>query len=367
MAITILETLGDRKATKTFTMKGDWLDTKDYDNAATFKYEVCDFQTIDVLADLLEVLRTKSNMFVIHGKPNHNRQYTNRRMDTKNGSKVEDGDISDCFTDWVMFDFDKIPNDDQCKDIEIVSERLIAKLPKEFGDVSYYSSFSSSFGVFGFDKVSVHIWFVLENPQTSISLREWANAFAEYNKETICSRLIDPSVIHTVQPNYTADPVFIGMKDPIKQRAIFVRKNNDKVILPEMEMKPKQQVAISGTFYANTDEAVEVKLTEYFTGFETHKSIFRFLCWYISYCHGKGNDPDKEWINSVVKAYLGPSKKEHLDRIDEFYDNAFASSYSKRTQEEIDLYITKKQQEGMRKTRNEKWALRKVMLNIKAE
>jgi predicted P-loop ATPase len=67
---------------------------------------------------------------------------------------------------------------------------------------------SASAGVHGWDKVSLHLWFWLDRPVYDKSLKAYAKREG-FN---------DSCLFSAVQVHYTADPIFVGMTDPVAER-----------------------------------------------------------------------------------------------------------------------------------------------------
>jgi hypothetical protein len=131
---------------------------------------------------------------------------------------------------------------------------LIQRLPTEFHDVSYCYQFSSSAGVSGvkwsgdpnaevktyagWAKISAHVFFWLKDKTQNID--QWAKNLNAQRGFTV----IDPAPLRTVQPNFTARPIFIGIADPLgDDRLGIVRKESDEVDLVWIDA-PVQMVMV---------------------------------------------------------------------------------------------------------------------------
>lgn len=80
-----------------------------------------------------------------------------------------------------------------------------AYLPDWMQGVSFHYQWSSSAGIGGWSDLSLHLWFWLDRPVCSQSLREHFRG----------SEYIDASLFNPVQIHYTAAPIFEGGEDPI--------------------------------------------------------------------------------------------------------------------------------------------------------
>lgn len=327
MNITVLQTTkAGRVLTKRISgLDGDKL-ISPYDNETFFRYELIPFDTIDDLAGILEVLRKCPDACVIHGQPNHSRNSTRRTFK----STTSDNEIKDVETGWVMFDFDKTPVENCQEDIEQHSEMLIKSLPDEFHNISYYSCYSSSAGVkpSNWSAVSVHIWFVLDKPILATELFEWGRLFVQHNISRFHTGIIDKSVLNVVQPNYTADPIFTNIADPVKKRTILVKKEDDRLVLPYFEPIAKPQpyeyqpsTTIGGAF----NERLEHKLNT--IGVENHyHTYYGVLKWYILSCHNQGLDPDRNMIIQRIQGKLSEKKPQYVQGVPDAFDRAYAQA-----------------------------------------
>lgn len=97
--------------------------------------------------------------------------------------------------------------------------------------------------------VSAHIWFWLTRPLGEVELKRWAaavNARAGF-------KLIDPMTLQTVQPHYTAAPVFDdGLRDPLAgRRTLLIEGAEDAADLCIPAEQPRQAAGGSaGTAHA---------------------------------------------------------------------------------------------------------------------
>lgn len=125
---------------------------------------------------------------------------------------------------WVMLDIDGVPATSWGASNADRLATVISDLPEPFHDVSYHYQWSSKAGIRGWDTLSLHLFFALDEPWLDQMLRErcqdenWG---------------VDRSVFNAVQIHYTAAPVFTGeWGDPLKgKRSGFVEGKSDVVSL----------------------------------------------------------------------------------------------------------------------------------------
>ncbi len=101
---------------------------------------------------------------------------------------------------WVMIDVDKWPWEPHDEEHPSEAAKFFVEqcLPSEFHDRDFIYQASASAGAPGTEGVlKAHLWFWLETPYDSPTLREWAKKL----------QYVDPAVFRQVQPHYVADPV----------------------------------------------------------------------------------------------------------------------------------------------------------------
>jgi hypothetical protein len=241
-SITVLFTQPGYTASKTITRNASGgIEIKDF-NAGMY-FGVLDLPPVDgihSLSNYLTQLETIENVLVIRGEPLphvSSGQSVHRRkvnfLTPKHGRR------------WVMLDVDKYPLPkrlaSRAKSHAAVAY-VVSKLPREFHDVTYHWSFSSSTGFKGADTVSVHIWFWLDAPISDMDLTRWAH-FVNFHAGL---KLIDFALFRDVQAHYTAAPRFVGMKDPLPIRSGLCVKARDavEIQLPTSASKVKSARAL---------------------------------------------------------------------------------------------------------------------------
>jgi hypothetical protein len=109
----------------------------------------------------------------------------------------------------VAFDIDKLPTSPPEALDEVylagLAEQAREMLPEPFASTACVYKLSSSAGLDGWQTASMHLWFWLDRPVFDLSWRAWAEGVK-----------VDSSLFKSVQPHYTADPVFEGGTDPLR-------------------------------------------------------------------------------------------------------------------------------------------------------
>lgn len=205
--------------TKIFSKRGK----KDYDFAKWFIHNEVPCSGIEDLSELLTALETEPHMVVIRGALIEGRDPSRvlRRKDAWEGElayyiTVPKGRY------FIMADFDKFPTIPGLQEKDRV-EWMIGHLPDYCHNISYHYQWSSQAGLYGWDELRCHIWFWLEEPLTDEEASDWA----------ISTGVLDDSPMRTVQPNYTANPIFLDVHDPVEKRSGFVIKENNSLLIPK--------------------------------------------------------------------------------------------------------------------------------------
>ena len=130
-------------------------------------------------------------------------------------------------TELLILDIDGIQMPtSQSPDVRTISEKIIAQLPECFQDISYIAQASASLGLKK-DKISLHLFFLLEQPTQPKILKEWfkllnyetdilsSQLSLSANGQSLCYKL-DPSVAENSKIIYIAPPTFKdNIQDPI--------------------------------------------------------------------------------------------------------------------------------------------------------
>lgn len=225
-SITILVTSAGNLATKRFVMTADGIYKESYHAGYLFGVmkprEVYNIQGLSLVLEALEPL---ANALVIRGVPKDSCEITKHVRRTKeNFASPKQGHH------WILLDFDKIQLPKHLSlqhNLVEVCEYLISLLPAEFHGASYHWQLSSSAGMGDPGKVSMHLWFWLNQPVSDVNLKKWGNAV---NKERGI-KLIDTALFNDVQIHYTAAPLFLGMPNPFVERSGLIEKQRHEVAL----------------------------------------------------------------------------------------------------------------------------------------
>lgn len=209
--ITILNCL-DGRAVKTFHADGR---TEPYRAGMLFSWEERKLSSLDDLATLLVQIQDVQDSFIIRGAPV-------TTLAAAGAVRRKKENFNDTPHHWLMLDIDNVglPTGIHPVSPEALTF-IVGLLPAEFQNVSFVAQWSNSAGLKpGVGKV--HLWYWLETPLGSADLRAWAKTL---------DQLVDPAVFNTVQPHYTARPVFHGIADPAPLRTCHVKLTIDSVSL----------------------------------------------------------------------------------------------------------------------------------------
>lgn len=195
--------------TKTFTPT----DTIAFGNVKTFDIENVDFNDFDDMVMILEWLETEPHRALIRGEaiapgPAQHRLLRDQPDGRKQTIRAVDGGLS-----WLMLDVDKAPvPPGLAQTNQARLDYLRTYLPPEFRDVTTYYQWSSSAGLDGWQMLSAHFYFWLDEPLKCANLHarslkgDWRN-------------LVDPAPFTANQVHYTAAPIFVDRPDPVGSRS----------------------------------------------------------------------------------------------------------------------------------------------------
>lgn len=244
MKITILDA-SPKKLTKQFSIVDGKIVKKDYDRCYSYEYQYADCSNLTDLYDVLKYLSTEPSKCIIRAKLKNNYVGTSvvRQKRGDNAPFIENPDG----VDFIMCDFDKIEIPDWLPtDLDAYLEYLISTLPVYMHDVSYVYQWSSQAGMDDWKTLRCHIWFWLSEARTDSEMINWADSLKKEDKV----KIIDDSVFRTVQPNYTAHPIFeSGVLDPLLgDRLGLIIKKKDCVTIPSIKIK--KRTSYSSTYSA---------------------------------------------------------------------------------------------------------------------
>lgn len=175
------------------------------------------------LARVLTWLAGESDRFVIRGEPapGTDLRYPVRRLKYADSKSPATFRSVPTGVRWVCLDFDHVPfpKGDVIDPVNAPATALLFLsflLPEEFHDVSFWSQFSSGAGLDGWQTLSAHLWFLLDQPVTDDELQGWA---LEHPNAPV-----DRCLFRPIQPHFTASPIIgAGVADPCHVRHGVVR------------------------------------------------------------------------------------------------------------------------------------------------
>ena len=234
MAIITILDASPKMLTKQFHLVNNKIVKTDYDKCYEYEYQYADCHSIDDLHDLLLGISTESSKCIIRAEIK-NTVVGTRVVRRKNGDSSPFRE-NPTGVSFMMCDFDKIEIPEWLPtDLDCYLEYLVNTMPAYMHDVGYVYQWSSQAGMDGWNTLRCHIWFWLEEPRTDTQMGLWCKKVnADAN-----SKVIDDSTMRTVQPNYTANPIFgTGVTDPLAgHRVGLVRKGKDAALIPIIEKK----------------------------------------------------------------------------------------------------------------------------------
>jgi hypothetical protein len=200
-----------------------------------FTVECMPIANIRELSALLTRLESEPHRFIVRGEPMPGLDLSQpvlRRKRSRGNEAATFREPADGVP-FAMFDFDKIPVPSSIEPIgdpEGAAAHAVGLLPEPFQDASYHWQLSSSAGMGDGTTLSCHIWFWFDRCVTEKELTRWTEA----------NRLpIDVAIFRTVQPHYTAAPIFERMRDPLPRRSGLHVGLSDTVEFPRVELQPQ--------------------------------------------------------------------------------------------------------------------------------
>lgn len=212
--ITIMQCGQGFHATKKHKPEG----TDSYKVGTYFVFKSKALAGIHQLAVLVEHIAPKPSQFVIRGayvgdgvEPPPDRAGKPARA---GGGVLRNGSVFAVVPrHWVMFDiddFEPVDVDPVADPAATVRQFIDQKLPAEFHGITCYWRLSASAGLDeNAGKLKCHLWFWLKTPYTGGQLEAWRIARGIE---------VDRSTFRTVQPHYTADPIFEKIPNPVTTR-----------------------------------------------------------------------------------------------------------------------------------------------------
>lgn len=217
------------KLTKQFTLTDTGYTKTDYDGAYLYDANVIDDVVgVHEMALLLEAVADEPHSCLVRGEPIGPTENIRRalRDDPVRGPATIRPVAAG--VPWVMIDFDKMPV--ASHGFTTNAQRLnylASQLPPCFQEVTYFYQWSASAGLYGWDLLSCHLWFWLDQPWLCRDLYE---RFSDGDFKH-CG--VDPAPFTPNQPHYTAAPIFTNCPDPLStERSGLVQGSRDAVTLP---------------------------------------------------------------------------------------------------------------------------------------
>jgi hypothetical protein len=227
-ALTVLASRTHRLTKRWVRQPDGSIEVEEYPKGATFFLPIpVLLANLEDLSRLLSGLEPEQNSFVIRGalQPQFQRGvHVPRRKNPPHAA------FDEVPRHPFMLDLDKIPcglNPAQNPLSAVEFARQL--LPAELRDASFHWQFGASQnrpdrpGL-----LSLRLWFWSDRPVGEAELKAWGDAVNEGREP----RLIDTALFQTVQPHYTARPIFEGCSDPLVQRSGFFKGSRGEVTLP---------------------------------------------------------------------------------------------------------------------------------------
>lgn len=320
--ITILTTTtADAAMTKQLTRTDTGWQKTDYARAYEFDVLAHDVRDLADLSDVLTMLEGEPRSCVIRGKLIDG-------MPTTGVARLKHPDevsLRPAYFEenpegvsWLMLDFDKVPAPAGLTDNRDRLDFLTAMLPAWFQDVSYHYQWSASAGLDGWQTLSAHLWFWLSEPWKDsliierIELEAWD---------------VDEAPIRTVQPNFTADPIFTNCADPLAGiRSGVIVKDAVEVNLPPF-VRPKP-IFRPGAAPMPKGKSFEQRLSE--IGPRFHMPINRAIACYVA-VHGIGCDTWalKDALRDAINMAPGGSSPKSIYLKDHYLDQSIRGAMRK--------------------------------------
>ena len=210
----------------------------------------------------------------------------------------------------IMLDLDQIDNPGGGKPGVSEIERLVIdRLPAEFKPASYFFQFSSSAGLKGWDTFKLHMFFWTREPWTDHRLRGWAQAY----NERLGERFIDDRVFLSSQINYLANPLFLGMDDPLgDDRWGLVLKAEPAVDLqpiprsqPRRDPEWAEWSSRPTITLGDIEERLRLKLAAVGQGGQFRAPLMAAIRFYVAACKRRGQCPDHASLMATIHQQVG--------------------------------------------------------------
>lgn len=228
--VTILEAQSGNLACKRISTHPDGYEIQSYSCGALFRPGELEVNNIAELSRILTGLISEPAKLVIRGKLAANRKP--RKDGTVFRKKVAgawQGYFEDQAHHWLLIDIDSLPLPVglwQSDDPEAAVAHALAALGEPWRSTAVFWHASSKAGLPGITVAKLHLWFWLDTALTSPE----ATAVLRTINQRAGYKLADEALARTVQIHYTANPVFVGMPDPMPRR--YGLKNGELTAVP---------------------------------------------------------------------------------------------------------------------------------------
>jgi predicted P-loop ATPase len=174
-----------------------------YDCGALFDVHEHPVADLAALAALLGSLRSEPRVLAVRGTllPGHRSTAVRRR------SRGDNAPFEDRPHHWLLLDLDSWEDPDFLTDPAESAARARERLHPALRTAAciWHASGSAGFKT----GARLHLWFWLDRPLGSLELKRWVQTWGVR---------VDNSLFSPVQPHYTADPVLVGLADPLPLR-----------------------------------------------------------------------------------------------------------------------------------------------------
>lgn len=211
-------------ATKTHRLirdeRGAHWDTRPYDNGYLWTAEELPVSSLETLAQAVDSIRKRPHTCIVRGKARVLGEPRRRTKDPR--PDQPDPTFESVPHQWIMFDVDGHNiGVDQAEQPQEAVRQLRASLPSPWNTAACYWQASASAGIKS--GVRVHLWYWLNRPISDVEAKRIAVGLkVAYN--------VDAGLYHAVQPHYCADPIFVGVEDPMKERAGTLEGSSEVVV-----------------------------------------------------------------------------------------------------------------------------------------
>ena len=186
---------------------------KSYDLAVYWRARECEYTSLEAFARVLAALADKPRVMIVRGARNATPAFRDSVARRYAEPRAADNYFEPAARGWIVFDFDGTPVPvglDAGDQVEGAGLYLRTLLPPEFRDARAVASVTSSTGRAP-GCARLRLFFLLENRISDEDLGLWMKGV-----EWTWKLNLDPSILGTIQPVYTARPTFIdGLTDPV--------------------------------------------------------------------------------------------------------------------------------------------------------